>query len=161
MDAVAILWVALAICLAWAAISDFRRYEIPDYICIAVAAGFVIYAFVGPLDLKMILVALGIALAAFAVGVLLFARGWLGGGDVKLLAALALWVGSNHLLHFALVMGMAGGVLATVYALVGWAKATRNGSPSDAATIMSVKVPYGIAIAAAGIDLSLTKLNLL
>jgi prepilin peptidase CpaA len=46
-----------------------------------------------------------------------FALGGMGGGDVKLLAALGAWLGASETLYLALYSGVAGGVLAIVVAL--------------------------------------------
>ena len=63
----------------------------------------------------------------------------LGGGDVKLLAAAALWTGSAALLPFLMATALAGGLLAALFL----AFARREGKP--------VALPYGVAIAAGGI----------
>ena len=65
----------------------------------------------------------------------LFAARMLGGGDAKLLAALALWVPPAAFAELLLVMALAGGLLA------GAMLVTRR----------RVSVPYGIAIAAGGL----------
>ena len=56
--------------------------------------------------------ALAVAAAVFVFGFVLFARQLIGGGDVKLIAAVSLWAGPEHLALFALVTSLAGGVLA-------------------------------------------------
>jgi len=85
------------------------------------------------------------AVAVFAVGAALFALGVWGGGDVKLCAALALLTGFSDLPRFLFVMAVAGGVVAlAVLALRGRAAGGQ--------------VPYGLAIAAAGIDWAITNL---
>jgi prepilin peptidase CpaA len=48
----------------------------------------------------------------FAVGLGLFAAGWMGGGDIKLLVATAFWTGLHGLPHFLLGVSLAGGALA-------------------------------------------------
>ena len=79
-----------------AAASDLSRYEIPNGLSVALAAGFVFAAFtLSGADLASHLAAGG---ATFIFTVLLFARGLIGGGDVKLMSATALWVGLGGLL---------------------------------------------------------------
>jgi len=87
--------------------------------------------------------------AVLAVGAALFALRALGGGDVKLLAAAALWAGPAHLLELVLITALAGGVL-TVPALL------RNLSPArlpEARTAagQADTIPYGVAIAVGGL----------
>ena len=60
------------------------------------------------------LAALGLAAAVFVVGLGLFARELIGGGDVKLLAALSLWAGPEQFVWFMLVTTLAGGVLSLI-----------------------------------------------
>jgi prepilin peptidase CpaA len=65
----------------------------------------------------------------------------MGGGDVKLAAALALWFSPSGTLRFLVVMSLAGGVLTLV--LVAWHRArNRQGRP---------EIPYGVAIAFGGL----------
>jgi prepilin peptidase CpaA len=85
------------------------------------------------------------ALAVFALGALAFHRRWLGGGDVKLLAASALLLGLGELAPFLFATALSGGVLAIGFVawrcfLPGWRY--RGGLPS---------LPYAVAIAAGGI----------
>ncbi len=46
-----------------------------------------------------------------------FAKGWIGGGDAKLSAATALWLGNDHLFEYALLASVFGGVLTLVFLL--------------------------------------------
>lgn len=93
MLATAVLWsvVALAAMTAW---TDWRRREIPHWTTAgllavwAVAAAWVRPALGGPVVAGLVCGSVGLAL-----GVALYAFGWLGGGDGKLLAVLALWLG--------------------------------------------------------------------
>ncbi len=98
-------------CVAGAAIADIRRFEIPDGWSIAVAALFVVFAAVElpPGDWWRHAAA---GAATFTVAVLLFARGWLGGGDVKLVAAVACWTGFAGLPMMLLGTVFTGGGLA-------------------------------------------------
>jgi len=80
--------------------------------------------------------------AVLCVTALLFARGALGGGDVKLLSALAFYAGADAILSVLILMGLVGGVL-TLLIVIG----TRAGLLTDS------RVPYGIAIGIAGLPL--------
>lgn len=86
---------------------------------------------------------LGIAVAIFAAGAVLFHLNLFGGGDVKLLAAAALWLGAAAVTPFLVVTTLAGGALALVFLVWGaLARLPREARPS---------LPYGVAIAAGGI----------
>ena len=70
-----------------------------------------------------------------------FAIGAMGGGDVKLIAALGLWFPLGHMMNLLLVMSILGGVL-TLAMLVHHKFTKKPGRP---------EIPYGIAISAAGL----------
>ncbi|MGI4879590.1 MAG: A24 family peptidase [Janthinobacterium lividum] len=100
-------------CVAGAAYADIRHFEIPDGWSIAIAALFVVFAVIAPpVEPWWGHVAAGVTV--FLIGALLFSRGWLGGGDVKLLAACALWAGFSGLPLLLLGTAFAGGVLALI-----------------------------------------------
>lgn len=98
--------------LVWAAASDLSRYLIPNRVCLLVAASYLLTA--AALPIGVWLAGLAIGVLALGVGLVLFARGLVGGGDVKLAAAIALWAGPTYLSGFALVTSLAGVVLALV-----------------------------------------------
>lgn len=86
-------------------------------------------------------VQLGIAAATFAIFAAAFHVGAMGGGDVKLITALSLWLPPGVFLGMVLVMSLAGGAV-TLAMLV--ERRIRRGEAE-------VEVPYGVAIAAAGL----------
>ena len=53
----------------------------------------------------------GAALAVLVVTFVFFARGWIGGGDAKLAAATALWLGFDQLLNYLIIASLLGGIL--------------------------------------------------
>lgn len=133
-------------CVAGAAIADLRHFEIPDGWSIAVALLFAVFALIAPSSAPSpepwwAHAAAGVMV--FLIGALLFACGWLGGGDVKLLAACAIWSGFAGLPWLLLGTVFAGGVLAFV-AVVG-RRLVRPG-----ATYPGLKpdgpLPYAVAI---------------
>jgi prepilin peptidase CpaA len=107
-----------------------------------------------------------VALAVFAPAVLLWRRGILGGGDVKLLCALSLWAGPAGIVPFLLLTGVAGGAVALVWLWlrqgggVALAALTQRyagpAGPGMAAMLADPALPYGLAIAAGGAWLALT-----
>ncbi|HVL22367.1 MAG TPA: prepilin peptidase [Amaricoccus sp.] len=88
---------------------------------------------------------LAAAAAVFALGATGFRFGLIGGGDVKLLAAAALWLGAAALLPFLMATALAGGLLAVAFLVV--ALLRRDGAGPGG----KVALPYGIAIAAGAI----------
>lgn len=84
---------------------------------------------------------IGVAGVVFALFVGAFALGMMGGGDVKLIGALALWLPPFATLSMLIAMSLVGGVLTLVMLIE--AKIRRAGR--------AIEVPYGVAIAIAGL----------
>ena len=97
--------------MAFAAASDLFTMTISNRVSLALAAGFLILAFAGGMDLTEILshIGAGATVLAFAFGC--FAMGWVGGGDAKVAAMAALWLGFGHLMSYLLYASVFGGVL--------------------------------------------------
>jgi prepilin peptidase CpaA len=136
--------------LAWASYEDARDYLIPNRICGAVAALFPIYVLATG-EWSMLWSATVVALCVLAGGFLLFSRGLLGGGDVKLLAALALWADHDLAFPFVFVTAIAGGFLSI--AMIAPRLFAREG-----ALLAGPPVPYGVAIAAGGLYVAFHRL---
>lgn len=88
-----------------------------------------------------IVLQLGLAAAVFALFAGLFALGMMGGGDVKMLGALALWLPLPAMSTLIIVMALAGGVV-TIVTVIHHRTTRRIGQP---------EIPYGVAIALAGL----------
>lgn len=139
--------------LGAAAISDMWNRRIPNVIPLVLAVAFPIsLAVIGlPPDWPFHLLGAGLV---FALGVVLFNRGLWGGGDVKLIAAAALWYGMDRLLIFLLAVSIAGGVLGLGTIV---ARLARSVIPSLASRgpssrpLRRTEIPYGVAIALGGI----------
>jgi len=101
-----------------AAFEDLRRFIIPNALTLSVCALWPLYFAASP-SLYGGLGALGCALAVFLAGAVCFARGWLGGGDVKLLGAVAVAMPPLAVPTFIAAVAMAGGVLSLVYLALG------------------------------------------
>ena len=130
----------LAIALTVAAVTDARRRQIDNWLNAAVALAAPLFWLASGLGLAAVGWQLALAGGAFVVLAGLFAAGAMGGGDVKLLTALALWVRPVWFMHLIVVMAVAGGVLTVLLAM--WHVARRHKEKPV--------VPYGIAIAAGG-----------
>lgn len=86
-------------------------------------------------------VQIGVALVVLALFCVAFHFGQMGGGDVKLIAALALWMPVGALIQLLLIMSIVGGAL-TIVMLIDHRIRKNSGNP---------EIPYGVAIAIAGL----------
>jgi prepilin peptidase CpaA len=84
---------AAAAALVWAAISDIRHYIIPNRTVAVVGAAFILFACSMPWSFAIGGILAG--MIVFSIALTFFARGWMGGGDAKLMTAVALWAGSS------------------------------------------------------------------
>ena len=131
----------LAAALVAAAVGDWRSRTIPNWLNGAIALGAVPFWWASGLSLwPDVAVQLGVALAVFTLFALAFHFGAMGGGDVKMVAALALWLPVGAVLKLLVIMSIAGGLL-TIAMLIPHRIAKSAGQP---------EIPYGIAIAFAG-----------
>ena len=132
----------LALLLLVAAYGDLRSRTIANELNLAVALLAIPFWWAGGLALWPD-IALQVAIAALVFGFFAgaFAIGAMGGGDVKLIGALALWLPWQALLAMLLVMSIAGGAL-TGAMLVRHRLGKREGQ---------IEVPYGVAIAFGGL----------
>ncbi len=135
------LLIGLAIALLFAAGTDLRRREIDNGLNAAIALAAPLFWWASGLGWAAIGLQLAVAAGSLAVLCGLFALRALGGGDVKLLTALALWLRPAWFAELVLIMALLGGVLAV--AVAGWQLARRRHN--------AVAVPYGVAIAGAGL----------
>jgi prepilin peptidase CpaA len=127
--------------LAAAAIEDFIRLRISNITCGAAFLGAFIAMAIGGFSLDLWQNAV-VFLFLLGAGMLLFTLGWMGGGDVKFLAALGLWVNIIAGVWMLATTLLAGGVLAAVYIGVRVARGQPFGKKYK-----SKGIPYGIAIA--------------
>lgn len=103
------LLTALATALLVAAFTDLRRREIDNWLTAAIALAAPMWWLATGLGWPDMLTQIGMAAAAFAVACLMFAIRQMGGGDVKLLAALALWFPPLSFLQLIVLMAVIGG----------------------------------------------------
>lgn len=132
------LLIALAIALLYAAFTDIRSRTIANWLNIAIAVGAPVYWWASGLAIwPGVAMQFGVALAAFAVFAGLFAVGMMGGGDVKLLTVLALWIEPSGFLQLLFVMAIAGGILTLLMAMIHLMRRRKD----------RLAIPYGVAIA--------------
>jgi len=138
----ALLLGALALLLVSAGIQDARTREIADWKNIAIALlaplwwwsnGWAIW--------PDIAVLLGVAALVFALFVGAFYMNWMGGGDVKMIGALALWLPYYALIWMLAVMSLLGGALTLL--LLAESKLLKKKEQPE--------IPYGVAIAIAAL----------
>lgn len=138
----ALLLVVLGLLLVSAGVEDARTREIANRKNIAIALLAPAFWWANGLALwPDIAVQVAVALVVFALFVGAFALGQMGGGDVKLIGALALWLPFQALSGMLIVMALAGGAI--TLAFVADQRWRRNAGP--------IEVPYGVAIAIGGL----------
>ncbi|MBV9930563.1 MAG: prepilin peptidase [Alphaproteobacteria bacterium] len=139
----AFLLLALLACgLVAAAAMDWRSRIIPNWLNAAIALGALPFWLATRTPLwPDAAIHLAVAAAIFALFALAFHFGMMGGGDVKMLAALALWLPPLAAVQLIVIMSLAGGALTLAMVL------RHRLSRAEGA----LEIPYGIAIAFAGL----------
>lgn len=134
-----------------AAASDVMTMRIPNWLNAVLALSMVPAALIAGMPLDTLLWHLLTGLLVLGIGFGLFAAGVIGGGDAKLMAAVALWIGWQQVVAFLIITALAGGVLAVAMKL--W-QAVRvaheaGGLPWFKRVFRAdLDLPYGVAIAA-------------
>jgi prepilin peptidase CpaA len=140
--------------MAFAASSDLLTMTISNRVSLVLVAGFFALAFASGMGYADMLVHIGAAAAVLAVTFTFFMQGWIGGGDAKLAAATALWLGFDYLMPYLVYASLFGGALTLlllqfrmtplpgVLARLDWAQRLHEKDGG---------VPYGIALAAAAL----------
>ncbi len=135
--------------MAFAASMDLLTMTIPNKISLALIVGFLVAAPITGMSLEQFGWHLGAGVLVLSCTVAMFALGWMGGGDAKLVAAASLWVGFGNLLMFLAQVAALGGVLAILILayrsfpigalpIPGWAARLHKAGGG---------IPYGLAIA--------------
>ena len=134
-----------------AALTDIASFTIPNRLTILLAACYLPVALILGRPFGEIGFGLASGAGALVVAVAMFAAGWIGGGDAKLFAGVALWLGWPASAPFLMVTALAGGGLALLLlnARATWLKPYLAGAPPwlDKLTTNGEAVPYGVAIA--------------
>jgi len=140
--------------MAFAAASDLVSMTISNRVSLALIAGFLVVAWLTGMSWEEIGRHFLAGLLVLAVTFGFFARGWIGGGDAKLAAATALWLGFSHLLEYLLIASIAGGALTLL--LLQFRTLPIPGFLARQKWIAKLHslesgIPYGIALAIAGL----------
>lgn len=132
----------LAAMLVWIAVVDVRTYTISDRLNAAIALLAPVYWLSAGVPLwPDAAIRVGIGMLVFLLFAGAFYLNAMGGGDVKLAGALALWFTPYETLTLIVIMSIAGGLL-TLVVLAGHRARRKEGRP---------EVPYGVAIAVGGL----------
>ena len=140
--------------MVFAASSDLFTMTISNRIAIVLVTGFFALAVVAGMSPHDVLSHVGAAFTVLAITFVFFARGWIGGGDAKLAAATALWLGFDYLMPYLLYASLFGGVL--TLAMIRFRLMPLPAMLADQDWVRRLHrldggVPYGIALAAAAL----------
>ena len=133
---------------------DLFTMTIPNKICLALVAAFVCLAPFAGLGWETIGYHVAVGAGMLAISIIMFAMNWIGGGDAKLFAAASLWMGAAHVLEFALMTALFGGLLTIV--ILGFRNIPLPAGVAGQAWVSRLHkatqgIPYGIALSAAGL----------
>jgi len=143
-----VLLIALYLVLALAALTDVWKLRIPNIFPAAIILLFPVWMYSCGWNAQLWQNAL-VFVGTFLGGLFLFSRGWLGGGDVKLMAAIALWFDFKGAAALYLWMGIGGALLAIAFIIL---RRMLPAGIAQSTNVASLKargpIPYGLAISA-------------
>lgn len=140
--------------MIYAAYSDLKSYTLPNFISLILVAGFALIMVILQPPLSAVGWHVGVGAILFVIGFILFATGLFGGGDVKVIAALGLWLGPMNVLSFLTLMTIFGGVLAVALLVFRKIEIPQHWLENSAIAGLHSKeegIPYGVAIALAAL----------
>jgi prepilin peptidase CpaA len=140
--------------VAFAGAMDLFSMTIPNKVSLALIGAFFCAALLAGLSLETIGMHVATGLAVLAITVFMFFMGWIGGGDAKLTAAVALWVGFDLIAKYLLWSTLLGGVLSI--AILAFRKLPLTGAAGRQPWLVRLHaprggVPYGIALSVAAV----------
>ncbi len=131
----------LAAMLIVAAVGDLRTRTIPNWLNGAIALGAIPFWFLSGISFwPEAAIQIAVAAAVFGLFAIAFHFGAMGGGDVKMVAAISLWLPAGAVLKLLVIMSLAGGVL-TILMMIRQ-RLAKSGN--------QLEIPYGVAIAFGG-----------
>ena len=145
-------------CVSYAIVSDIRYMKIPNWVSGILAIGFLLYCALLWPNIE-ILAHLEVTLVVFLLSFLFYYFNWLGGGDVKFITALSLWVGPVHIFAFVMLMSVVGSLLALLILSLRWFLDVYSGVGDLVPGMMrrwakERVCPYGFAIGIAGLAMA-------
>jgi prepilin peptidase CpaA len=137
-----------------AAATDLFTMTLPNRLALALVVCFFVVATLTGLGWHAVELHVALALAALAVTFSFFSLGWIGGGDAKLFAATCLWLGPAAVFTYSIYVTLIGFGLTLLVLL--WRGLPLPGLLSSQSWLVRLHnpregVPYGIALAAAGL----------
>lgn len=149
-----LLCVMFPFLMAYAAASDLLTMRISNRVTSLIVAGFALHAVISGMALYELAYHVAAGGLVLAIAFTMFARGWIGGGDAKLAAGTALWIGMEHLADYIVMASVLGGALTLAIVLL-------RAYPLPTITLRlpfavhlhdtRTGIPYGIALAAAAL----------
>jgi prepilin peptidase CpaA len=140
--------------MAFAASSDLFTMTISNRVSLALVGGFFALALVTGMPVMEIATHVGAGALVLVIAFTFFAFGWIGGGDAKLAAATALWLGFDQLLNYGVYASLLGGLLTLAiirFRLMPLPAALAEQEWAKRLHRMDSGVPYGIALAIAAL----------
>lgn len=140
--------------MIFSAFSDMFTMTISNRISFALIAGFVVMALVKGMNLEAFMMHIACGITVLVVTFIFFARGWMGGGDAKLVSCIGLWFGFTQFFPYAIIASVFGGAL--TLALLSVRQLPLPAFAVSQPWIVKLHdedtgVPYGIALAAAAL----------
>ena len=140
--------------MAYAAATDLFTMTLPNWLALVLVACFFVVATLAGLGWYAVTLHVALAFAALAVTFTFFSFGWIGGGDAKLFAATCLWLGPTAIFTYSVYVALIGcGLTLLLLLWRGLPLPMMLSSQSWLVRLHSPRegVPYGIALAAAGL----------
>ncbi len=140
--------------MALSASMDLLTFTIPNRLCLTLVVGYLVFAVILGVPAVDILLNISCGLAILLIAFAMFSFRLIGGGDAKLAAATAAWLGWTAIFDYGLAAALFGGALTLVllgarmvplppvFSRVDWLARLHDANAG---------VPYGIALAAAGL----------
>ena len=141
--------------MAFAGAMDLLTMTIPNRISLLLIGSFAVAAPLAGFSWEMLFNHVAVGVAVLAVGIAMFSMGWVGGGDAKLMAAAALWIGADNFVVYFAQVTLFGGLLAVAILMYRRLPIPPLSAPQWALKLHNKTsgIPYGIAIAAAALKL--------
>jgi len=140
--------------MAFAASSDLLTMTISNRVSIILVAGFLALALMSGMTAAEVLSHAGAGALVLFVSFGFFTRGWIGGGDAKLAAATAMWLGCGYLLNYLVYASLLGGALTLLlieFRLVPLPGLLAGQFWAQRLHRQGGDIPYGIALAGAAL----------
>ena len=140
--------------MIYAALSDVLTMTIANWISVALVFAFCALSIYTDMHLAEFAMHASCAVTVLVVTFIMFAKGWIGGGDAKLASATSLWMGWSNMADYSMLFALLGGVLTLIIIYLRFAPL-----PSALARHAWIArlhnkangVPYGLALASAGL----------